>query len=145
MLEVERNTMNGVNCVFSYESTPNERSELVCLVNYQNEGKMDNIYDFLEELRLHKHKLTGQLKIDIANTHSDMEWINATSIFLKGLEPRHTVPGNIIYSMSDICHQYKYLKVKSPLTKKQRLFISSNLIDYWDQMTLEMKIKLYPF
>ena len=32
MLEVERNTMNGVNCVFSYESTPNERSELVCLL-----------------------------------------------------------------------------------------------------------------
>jgi len=101
------------------------------------------IVDFIEEINLDKKKLTEDLRYQIASEYSDDEWIKATNIFLNGIENKHTVEGKVIWNLTDICYVYKRENIS--LTNKQRIYISSNLIDNWDQLSLMTRLKLYPY
>jgi len=98
-----------------------------------------NLYDFFEELNLEKQNITDELIYQITNelTHSDL--INLTNKWLVGISNKHQVPGQVVLTMQGICDFYRECH---DLTTKQQIFVVSNLVRYWDQIGLEMRMDM---
>lgn len=96
--------------------------------------------DLLEEANLDRSMLTQQMRYDISRLFDDRDWIRAVEVFLRGIGKTSQTPTRIIRVFWDISEFYKITQI---LTHKQRIWISSNLIDYWDQVGVDMRAQLY--
>lgn len=93
----------------------------------------------IERCYLVRDHLTDEIVNHLVHMYSHNKWIDMTGIFLRSIGNRHQVPGSVVYHLTDICYQYH----KHPtLTHKQVWYIVMNLIDYWDQMCLEVRCQL---
>ena len=94
------------------------------------------LYDLIENAHLDLNDLTDNMRYLIGHAAEPDQWIRATEMFLRGIDARHNIPGKTIHSLQDICYSYKETPV---LSNKQIIFISSKLIDHWDQLDVEMR------
>lgn len=101
-----------------------------------------NILYFLEELNLDRKQIRDCDRWTIVRSYDIPEWIRAAQLLTTNLDRTHTMPGNTVYSIIDICDQWRRTK---SITPTQQLFIANNLIDYWDQMSCERRAQLLPF
>jgi hypothetical protein len=99
-----------------------------------------NIYDFIENCYVDRHLLDESIRVQIPGAYEDQQWIRVSQVFVRGLDRTHQIPGKVIYSILDICEQFRQTETLSP---KQQHFLAQNLIDYWDQMSCEARSKLY--
>jgi hypothetical protein len=76
---------------------------------------------------------------EIVANYSDQDLMNLTRIFLQGIGNRHTVPGALIWSLTDMCDQYQNTHSFSP---KQRIYIIQNILEHWHQISVEMRATL---
>ena len=98
------------------------------------------IYDLIEECNLSRQDLTKDHRYQIAQCYTDNEWIRAIEVFLRGISNQHQVIGKDVETLWGISDWYKEHEV---LTLKQRIWISSCLIDNWDQLGIEMRARIY--
>jgi len=98
-----------------------------------------NLYDFFEELNLEKQKVTDELVYQITGVISDNDLIALTNKWLIGISNKHQVPSKVVLTMQGICDFYRECQ---DLTTKQRIFVINNLIRYWDQMGLSMRMEM---
>ena len=98
-----------------------------------------NLYDFFEECSLEKHRTSPEWIYQVSSQIPDRDLIKLTNKWLVGILNKHQVPGQVVLTMQGICDFYRERK---ELTKKQRIFVVGNLIDYWDQMGLSMRMEM---
>lgn len=98
-----------------------------------------NVYDFFEELNLEKQYVSDELIYEISETISYNSLIDITKKWLVGISNKHQVPSKVVLTMQGICDFYREC---GDLTTKQRVFIVSNLIRYWDQIGLSMRMEM---
>jgi hypothetical protein len=99
-----------------------------------------NILNFLEELNLDRKQIRDSDRWTIVCSYDIPEWIRASQLLMANLDCTHTIPGGTVYSIIDICDQYRRTE---SITKTQQLFIANNLIDHWNQMTCEQRAQIY--
>jgi hypothetical protein len=98
---------------------------------FYNEIAM-KIYDLVEQANLDCAILNDQARWLINQEYTPQQWIGITQVFLTNLDQPHTVPGNVVYSLTDICDQYQHTQ---SITLKQLLYISNNLVDHWHNLS----------
>jgi hypothetical protein len=99
-----------------------------------------NIYEALDRYNLISNELTPQIRYEIAKTYDQTIWIKATKLFLKGIGSDHDVSGSIVKTLYDLCNLSNY---EYELTPKQMIYLTSNLIDNWNQVNYEIRSLLY--
>lgn len=98
-----------------------------------------NLYDFFEELHLEKQNITDQFVYEITKQIPASDLIRITNKWLVGISNKHQVSGQVVITMQGICDYYRE---HCSLTKKQEIYVVNNLIRYWDQMGLEMRMDM---
>lgn len=101
-----------------------------------------NILYFLEELNLDRSLITDPDRLTITYSYEPDQWIKVCNIFLVNLDRTHKVPGKTVYNLTDICNQFRHT---GKISLSQRLYITNNLIDYWDQLSCESRAQLLPY
>lgn len=94
------------------------------------------IYQLLEEANIEQHTLSDNDKYLIANEFADNKWVDATKMYLRGIDRQHLVPGDTLLTMAGICDHWREHQA---ITPRQRMFLVHNLIAYWDQLSLESR------
>lgn len=98
-----------------------------------------NLYDFFEELHLEKQNINDQFVYEITKQIPTSDLIRITNKWLIGISNKHQVPGKIVITMQGICDYYRE---HQSLTMKQEIYVVNNLIRYWDQIGLEMRMDM---
>lgn len=98
-----------------------------------------NLYDFFEELHLEKQNITDQFVYEITKQIPSSDLIRITNKWLVGISNKHQVSGQVVITMQGICDYYREHR---SLTKKQEIYVVNNLIRYWDQIGLEMRMDM---
>ena len=98
-----------------------------------------NIYHSLEVLHLDQSLTTPADLYQVVASYDVTKWIQATELFLRGIERKHQIPGKVIETLWGICLWYND---GIPVTQKQLYFLVYNLMRYWDQLRCEVKASL---
>lgn len=92
------------------------------------------IYHLLEEANIELPHLTPELRYEINQAFTPNQWVSATKFFLRGISNQHNLTGDLVFKMRDICWDYDQ---HNSITPTQCLFLSNNLVDFWDQISYE--------
>jgi hypothetical protein len=101
-------------------------------MNYQ-------LLNLLEEANIEKQTITDPVLFEITNQFEDKELLRASTIFLRGIGKGSQTPAKVIDKMWSMGSWYEENRM---FTHKQRIWITGNLIEYWDQMDIEMRATL---
>lgn len=96
----------------------------------------NQLYEVIENAHLDLNVLNDQMRYLICKAASPEQWIRATELFLRSCGSRHTIPGLVIFKLTGICQDYKD---HGTITLRQQMFVTSKLIDHWDQLGVEMR------
>lgn len=97
------------------------------------------IAEAIERCYLVRDNLTDEIRLHLVDMYSHKKWIDMAGVFLRAIGNRHQVPGSRVYKLSDICSQYHEHQT---VTQKQVWYVAMTMIDYWDQMCLEVRCQL---
>jgi hypothetical protein len=99
-----------------------------------------NLTELVENIVLDRHELTTDAisQVVLAN-YSDLDLVNLTRTFLRGIGNCHQVPGNLVFHLTDIADSYKEF---GRLTPRQQRYVLHNIINYWNEMGVEMRATL---
>ena len=97
------------------------------------------IYEVIEELALDNIMPTDNHLIQLTDCFDDSKWAKSAEVFLRGVGNQHLVPGKIIETFAGICDFYREHEM---LTRKQKIWLLSHEIRYWNQIGLEMRATL---
>ena len=111
----------------------------LCKLTFKGITMNYQLMNLLEEANLEKHNLNDSILYEITNQFEDKELLRAATIFLRGIGKGSQTPGKIIDRMWSMCSWYEENRM---FTHKQRIWITGNLIEYWDQMDIEMRSTL---
>lgn len=99
-----------------------------------------NLAELIENIVLDRDQLSTDAITDVVlSNYNNQELVNLISIFLRGIGSRHQVPGDLVYHLSDIADSYKEF---GNLTRRQQVYVLHNIINYWHQMSVEMRASL---
>lgn len=99
-----------------------------------------NIYEAIDRCYVSKNDLTPDIRYELKKMYDQATWIRAVKLFLRSIGNQHQVSGSVIKTLYDLCN---LADEGQELTHKQLLYISNNLIDNWDQMSMEVRNLLY--
>lgn len=92
--------------------------------------------DILEEMNLDRDLISHAMIYEIAKHYGQNQWVDVTKIFLRGVARNHVIPGKVLLTMAGICDHYRE---HTEITNRQQLYLVFNLMQYWDQMSCEMR------
>lgn len=98
-----------------------------------------NLYDFFEGCSLEKASINDQFIYQINNFIPNSNLISIAITWLRGIGSQHQVPGRVVTTMAGICDFYREV---GELTRKQQIYVISNLITYWDQISCESRAQM---
>lgn len=98
----------------------------------------------LTELIEHCHLDLDQLNRDVINreilaNYSDTEIVNLADTWLRGIGSRHSVPGRLVATVSDISRQWHETHT---ITASQKIYLIQNCLEQWHQIQLESRVEL---
>lgn len=96
--------------------------------------------ELIENLSLDLTKLDRDvINREIVANYSDQDLISLAQTFLRGIGSRHSVPGSLVWSLTDIADQFATTHALSP---KQRIYIIQNTLEHWHQINIQMRVAL---
>jgi hypothetical protein len=96
--------------------------------------------ELFENLSLDLAKLDRDvINREVVANYSDQDLSRLIRIFLQGIGRGHTVPGNLVWTLTDMADQYQTTSTFSP---KQRNYIIQNILEQWHQISVEMRAQL---
>lgn len=98
-----------------------------------------NLYELIEEFNLERYKLTPDMRYEIADSLTDNEILRLVNVFLKGISNKHQVPGRVIEVLMGIAQWHFKNEL---ITRDQKIYAVSNIIDHWHQMSCESRALL---
>jgi hypothetical protein len=96
--------------------------------------------EMIDGLNVHREELTPEMRYEIADHLTQKECVDITELLLNSLDNTHGIPGNLIWSLRDMCDQWRRSQV---LTRDQKIFMSSNVIDLWHRISYLARARLY--
>lgn len=90
------------------------------------------LVELLEELSIENLNLNESQYYLINDSYTQQQWVDVSVIFLNGIDKQHLIPGTILLTIAGICDYYREHK---SITPKQCMYLTSNLIRYWDQLS----------
>lgn len=97
------------------------------------------IFDLIEEVKLEVKDLNDSQRYLIHNEFSSNEWANAGKLFLKGITLDSVMPTEVLVTLRGIQDYYNQHR---HITHKQSLYICHAIIDYWDQISVDVRSAL---
>ena len=98
------------------------------------------LYELMENLYLDLPDVNRtKMTTEIIKQCSISEITNLVDVFLKGIGSKHSVPGNVVWTIQEI--NYLVQDGIEP-TFKQIHYVLCNILDYWDQVSIEMRVEL---
>jgi hypothetical protein len=95
-----------------------------------------NLNELFENLSVNQHAITNDHRYAMADELTDEQIQQQITRWLSGLDTHHQVPGKTVGVMLGICDMSLN---HIPLSHKQRIYAVSNLIRYWDQMSVQAR------
>lgn len=120
------------------ESISNERSEFDIFTKTTYNQHM-KIFDLIEEVKLEIDQLNESQRYMIHSEFSSDQWAHAGRLFLQGITLNSVMPTQVLVTLRGIQDFYNQHRM---ITHKQSLYITHAIIDYWDQMSLDVRSAL---
>lgn len=99
-----------------------------------------NLPELVENIVLDLDQLDRNvINREIVANYSDHDLVALIRIFLRGIGSKHSVNGNLVWSLSDIADQFQQTHQLSP---KQQVYVIQNIIENWHQISVEMRAEL---
>jgi hypothetical protein len=111
----------------------------VDIFNRKYYNKHMKIFDLIEEIKLEVKELNDSQRYLIHNEFSSDEWASSGRLFLKGITLDSVMPTEVLVTLrgiQDFYNQHRHI------THKQSLYICHAVIDYWDQISLDVRCSL---
>jgi len=94
------------------------------------------LFDLIEQVKVEVGNTNDQQRYLIHNEFSMNEWVRAGKIFLNGITADSRMPSDVLVTLRGIMDFYNQHK---HITHKQSLYITHTIIDYWDEISLEIR------
>jgi hypothetical protein len=97
------------------------------------------LFDLIEQVKIELPELNEQQRYMIHNAYSGSEWVSACKLFLEGITADSCMPSEVLVTLRGIQDYYRQHK---SITHKQSLYIAHAMIDYWGEISLEIRCSL---
>ena len=98
-----------------------------------------NVFELIETLSLERNNLTDQMRVQISNQISAKDLVRASRYLTENLDPSHQIPSKELETFWGIIDWYREF---DDLTKRQKYFLSTGLINNWQYLTPEAHSRL---
>jgi hypothetical protein len=93
-----------------------------------------------EHIWLDRHKLDPHaINQELIKSYTDQDWCELIQVFLRGIESDHTVPGDVVYALTNMAH---LISQDIELTWRQQVFVINRILDHWDQISCDHRASL---
>lgn len=97
------------------------------------------LFDLIEQVKLELDDVNEQQRYMIHNEYSRDQWVRAGKLFLRGITSDSCMPSDVLVTLRGI---QDYYQEHGHITHKQSLYISHAIIDYWEEIALEIRSSL---
>jgi hypothetical protein len=94
------------------------------------------LFDLIEQVTLDIPVVNEQQRYMIHNEYSGDEWVRAGKIFLDGIHAASCMPSEVLVTLRGIQDFYRQ---HHHVTHRQSLYIAHAMIDYWNEISLEIR------
>ena len=97
------------------------------------------LFDLIEQVKLDIEFVNQQQRYLIHNQYSPDEWVRAGRLFVDGIHAHSRMPSQVLLVLRGIQDYYREHRM---ITHRQSLYIAHAIIDYWDEISLEIRCSL---
>ena len=97
------------------------------------------LFDLIEEVKLDIGNPNTQQRYMIHNEFSGDQWARAGKIFVSGIHAHSRIPSEVLVTLRGIQDYYGQHR---HLTHRQSLYITHAVIDYWNEISLDVRTQI---
>lgn len=94
------------------------------------------LFDLIEQVKVELDEVNEQQRFMIHNEYSRDQWVRAAKLFLRGITADSCMPSDVLVTLRGI---QDYYAEHGHITHRQSLYIAHSIIDYWDEISLEIR------
>jgi hypothetical protein len=94
------------------------------------------IFDLLEQVAVEIGNTNQQQRYLIHNHFERVEWVRAARLWLQGIGSHSRMPSEVLVTLRGIQNYYAEHRT---ITHKQSLYITHAMLDYWSEISLEIR------